>query len=152
MIRIIPWTSRFAAAIIAKPSPVHINLYRVTSFSTCLRASKYFSSSTRSNKPKSKDFLRLQSAFVQQSKRHCSHRRTMCKANVDLAGGSMDVGKGREVLPTNVKPVHYDLTLEPNFEKFSYEGTVIIEYVQLNAIWTSMPHRGVTYPVCKSFC
>jgi len=60
----------------------------------------------------------------------------MCKANVDLTGGSMDVGKGREVLPTNVKPVHYDLTLEPNFEKFSYEGKVIIEYVLLMALWT----------------
>ena len=44
-------------------------------------------------------------------------------------GGSVDVTKGREVLPTNVKPVHYDLTLEPNFEKFTYEGTVKIEYV-----------------------
>ena len=33
----------------------------------------------------------------------------------------------REVLPTNVKPMHYDLTLEPNFDKFTFEGTVIIE-------------------------
>lgn len=41
----------------------------------------------------------------------------------------MDVSKGREVLPTNVKPMHYDLTLEPDFEKFTYEGTVVIEYV-----------------------
>ncbi|SLM36209.1 aminopeptidase [Lasallia pustulata] len=39
----------------------------------------------------------------------------------------MDVSKGREVLPTNVKPLHYDLTLEPDFEKFSYEGTVVID-------------------------
>ena len=53
----------------------------------------------------------------------------MCKVQADIAGVSMDVSKGREVLPTNVKPVHYDLTLEPDFEKFSYEGTVVIEYV-----------------------
>lgn len=53
----------------------------------------------------------------------------MCKAHADIAGASMDVSKGREVLPTNVKPVHYDLTLEPDFEKFSYDGTVVIEYV-----------------------
>lgn len=53
----------------------------------------------------------------------------MCKFQADIAGVSMDVSKGREVLPTNVKPVHYDLTLEPDFEKFSYEGTVVIEYV-----------------------
>lgn len=47
----------------------------------------------------------------------------------DDISGSTNVSHGREVLPTNVKPVHYDLTLEPNFEKFSYDGTVIIEYV-----------------------
>lgn len=41
----------------------------------------------------------------------------------------MDITKGREILPTNVVPVHYDLTLEPDFEKFTYEGSVTIEYV-----------------------
>ena len=46
-----------------------------------------------------------------------------------LPGSSLDATKGREVLPKNVKPIHYDLTLEPDFEKFTYEGTVIIEYV-----------------------
>ena len=58
----------------------------------------------------------------------------MCKTNADLTSGSMGVGKGREVLPTNVKPVHYDLTLEPDFEKLSYEGTVIIEYARPKAL------------------
>ena len=53
----------------------------------------------------------------------------MCQKEYENAGGSMDVTKGREVLPTNVKPLHYDVTLEPNFEKFTYEGTVVIEYV-----------------------
>ncbi|KAK9487097.1 peptidase family M1-domain-containing protein [Lipomyces starkeyi] len=32
----------------------------------------------------------------------------------------------REILPQNVKPLHYDLTLEPDFEKFTFEGTVSI--------------------------
>ena len=41
--------------------------------------------------------------------------------------GSVDVAQAREVLPTNVKPVHYDLTLEPNFSNFSYQGKVVIE-------------------------
>lgn len=50
----------------------------------------------------------------------------MCKAQAET-GASVGVMKAREVLPTNVKPLHYDLTLEPDFDKFSYEGTVIIE-------------------------
>ena len=50
----------------------------------------------------------------------------MCRANAEIEG-SIDVTKSREVLPTNVKPVHYDLTLEPDFDKFSYQGTVTIE-------------------------
>lgn len=52
----------------------------------------------------------------------------MCSSRRDEVSGSTNV-QGREVLPTNVKPVHYDLTLEPNFEKFTYDGTVVIEYV-----------------------
>ena len=33
----------------------------------------------------------------------------------------------REVLPTNVKAVHYQLTLEPNFKDFTFNGKVDIE-------------------------
>lgn len=47
----------------------------------------------------------------------------------ELAGSTNVATHGREVLPANVKPVHYDLTLEPNFESFKYDGTVVIEYV-----------------------
>jgi aminopeptidase 2 len=47
----------------------------------------------------------------------------------DVTSSSIDVSKGREVLPKNVKPIHYDLTLEPNLETFEYEGKVVIEYV-----------------------
>lgn len=54
----------------------------------------------------------------------------MCRKSADISGGSVHVEANREVLPTNVKPLHYYLTLEPNFEKFSYEGTVVIEYVR----------------------
>lgn len=45
----------------------------------------------------------------------------------DVAGSGMDVSKGREILPANVIPRHYDLTLEPDFKKLTYEGTVIID-------------------------
>ncbi|KAL9605149.1 MAG: hypothetical protein Q9219_000083 [cf. Caloplaca sp. 3 TL-2023] len=65
----------------------------------------------------------------------------MCRAKEDIASTSVDVS-GREVLPTNVKPLHYDLTLEPDFEKFSYEGKVTIDlevkedtnFVSLNSL------------------
>lgn len=58
----------------------------------------------------------------------------MCRARrgEDGAPGSMPVAAaGREILPANVKPLHYDLTLEPNFEDFSFKGTVHIEYASL---------------------
>ena len=71
---------------------------------------------------------RLPTSFT--SIRHCSCRRRMCK--LDVGEGAIETGldasNGRELLPTNVKPVHYTLTLEPNFEDFSFEGKVIIEY------------------------
>ena len=72
-------------------------------------------------------------SFAQrQITRCCSFRTNMCRAKDDLAVASVDVSTGREVLPANVKPVHYSLTLEPNFEKFTYEGKVVIEYVKPN--------------------
>ena len=60
-----------------------------------------------------------------QRVRYCSCQRAMCKG-LDATGGATKV-KSREILPANVKPLHYDLTLEPNFGDFTYEGTVIIE-------------------------
>lgn len=64
--------------------------------------------------------------------RYCSHRRKMCRSHeADASDSSMNIAKGREVLPTNVKPLHYDVTLEPDFKTFEYEGTVAIEYVRL---------------------
>jgi aminopeptidase 2 len=51
----------------------------------------------------------------------------MCRQFGAEGHESIDIAKGREVLPKNVKPLHYDLTLEPDFEKFTYEGTVTID-------------------------
>lgn len=53
----------------------------------------------------------------------------MCRTfGADNPSSAMDITQAREVLPTNVKPLHYDLTLEPDFEKFTYDGSVTIEY------------------------
>ncbi len=44
-----------------------------------------------------------------------------------MAAGGVDVSKGREILPANVIPRHYELVLEPDFKKLTYEGTVVID-------------------------
>jgi aminopeptidase 2 len=44
----------------------------------------------------------------------------------EAVGGSINA-LGREILPANVIPRHYDLTLEPDLEKFTYKGHVIID-------------------------
>lgn len=87
---------------------------------------------------------------VAVSVRHCSHRRNMCKQfGADAPGAAMDISQAREVLPTNVKPLHYDLTLEPDFDKFTFEGSVTIEYATAAC---RHPHALslLTEPACKS--
>lgn len=51
-------------------------------------------------------------------KRYCS----MCNST----SGSMNIQ--REVLPSNVKPLHYDLTLKPNFKDFTFDGQLKIDF------------------------
>lgn len=77
------------------------------------------------SRPRSLQSRPSRSPLSQTSKRYCSYRR-MCSSRRDEPSGSTNV-QGREVLPTNVKPVHYDLTLEPDFKTFKYNGTVTIE-------------------------
>lgn len=64
----------------------------------------------------------------------------MCR-HAENVEGSTETTQGRDVLPTNVKPLHYDLTLEPDFENFTYKGTVIVEYVGEN--FQSLQFLGV---------
>lgn len=71
---------------------------------------------------------RIPSPVTLQQQRHCSHRRAMYRNGSDVASASHDLSHGREVLPKNVKPLHYDVTFEPNFETFKYEGTVVIDF------------------------
>lgn len=44
---------------------------------------------------------------------------------------SMDphAGTGRVVLPTNVRPTHYDLSLTPDLKNFTFHGQVNINLV-----------------------
>ena len=52
----------------------------------------------------------------------------MCKMHgTGVDSGAVDVTMGRQILPANVVPRHYDLTLEPDFEKLTYDGTVIVD-------------------------
>ncbi|KAH8676044.1 aminopeptidase 2 [Xylariales sp. PMI_506] len=56
----------------------------------------------------------------------------MCRLAGDdiehTGGANPDPTAGRVLLPTNVIPKHYDVTLEPDFEKFTFQGTVIIDF------------------------
>lgn len=52
----------------------------------------------------------------------------MCRSRGALEhGGGAPVETSRELLPANVVPTHYDVTLEPNFSKLTYDGTVVID-------------------------
>jgi len=90
---------------------------------------KYFHTSVPQVNSRSRAKNIYRSNLQRQPVRHCSYQRRMCYQHADVVSGSMDMTNSREILPTNVKPIHYDLTLEPNLEKFTFEGTVIIEYV-----------------------
>lgn len=55
----------------------------------------------------------------------------MCKLAGDVehtGGAAPDSNQSRELLPTNVIPTHYDVTLEPDFKAFTFEGKVDIEF------------------------
>lgn len=116
-------TARFFATPLGASS---LNAFRPLS----QRAPRYLSSSLRPIKPRHRTEFSSNRLPNRQAVRYCSCQRAMCTGDADLPGGSMDVKNARVLLPTNVKPSHYDLTLEPDFEKFTYEGNVVIEYVQ----------------------
>jgi hypothetical protein len=78
--------------------------------------------------PRNRNTVRNNRSTQYNSRRLCSTRRNMCRrANIEAASAA--VPNGRQLLPANVKPVHYDLTLEPEFETFTYDGTVKITSV-----------------------
>ncbi|KUI53963.1 Aminopeptidase 2, mitochondrial [Cytospora mali] len=51
----------------------------------------------------------------------------MCRhAGATESSSAVNVA-GRELLPVNVVPTHYDLTLEPDLSKFTFDGSVLID-------------------------
>ena len=86
-----------------------------------------------SKRPKPAESERTKVILQSSQHRHCSYR-SMCRSMADISG-SVDITKSREVLPTNVVPRHYDLTLEPDFEKFTFNGTG-----ELKVDDASLPH------------
>lgn len=68
----------------------------------------------------------------------------MCRHfGAENEGSAMAVQQAREVLPTNVKPLHYDLTLEPDFEKATYEGSVTIEYANALTLFPTVSRADI---------
>lgn len=53
----------------------------------------------------------------------------MCKLHggQDAASSGVNVTHGREILPANVIPKHYDLVLEPDFQKYTFNGKVTVD-------------------------
>lgn len=61
---------------------------------------------------------------TRSSARFCS---AMCRSRAGLEGSASANVQGRELLPANVVPRHYHLTVEPDFEKLTYNGSVVID-------------------------
>ncbi|KAL6409753.1 aminopeptidase [Ilyonectria robusta] len=112
-----PATSRSAN----RPQPTPLAPRSTSSVSRSVRSTASFSSTVR-------PLGRSRNSVSRQQQRHCSYRRAMYRNGSEAASASHDITHGRQVLPKNVKPHHYDLTLEPDFETFKYEGTVVIDF------------------------
>jgi len=50
----------------------------------------------------------------------------MCCSQQSIAGSTTFAD--RDILPGNVKPVHYDITIRPDMAKFTFAGTVKIQH------------------------
>ncbi|GMF62557.1 unnamed protein product [[Candida] boidinii] len=65
---------------------------------------------------------------VLTSKRHHSTCSRYTRLAENMCGSTVYViSTGRQILPTNVKPTHYNVTLEPLFDSFTFNGEVKIE-------------------------
>ncbi|CCE83179.1 Piso0_003751 [Millerozyma farinosa CBS 7064] len=70
-------------------------------------------------------FFILRSKFKNRYSQHIP-KRFMTTESTDRSRIE-SVNSKREVLPTNIKPLHYDVTLEPNFDTFTFDGHAKID-------------------------
>lgn len=57
-----------------------------------------------------------------------THQLQLPKLYRSMCSNGQSNPQGREVLPTNVTPLHYDLTLEPKFDTFKFNGQETIDF------------------------
>ncbi|ONH66737.1 Aminopeptidase 2, mitochondrial [Cyberlindnera fabianii] len=69
----------------------------------------------------------IQEEFAEKDGRPIGRLHLKIPVEGQLINISRRIPSDREVLPTNVKPTRYDLTLDPNFETFKFDGTVKID-------------------------
>lgn len=121
---------------VAPPRSLQSTSLRPVTGHSCLRSyssapAKLYSHQVASPRSSPRNhILRSSNKLSRNQTRSCSYQRhSMCRHSLgaDVVESGVDVTKGRVVLPTNVKPLHYRLTLEPNLESFEYYGTVEIE-------------------------
>lgn len=91
----------------------------------------YHISSFRRHPPPKQHFYNPKRLNAHRQVRHCSYRNNMCRLRESGANDHPTAinTPQRQLLPADVKPIHYDLTLEPNLTSFEYHGTVVITYV-----------------------
>lgn len=90
--------------------------------SRCIQTSTSSTSSGRHRALKASRITTLTTwRGIHQGCRSCM----MAKAHAEAAGSSAQ--SARDLLPTNVVPRHYHVTLEPDLEKFTFDGTVVVD-------------------------
>ncbi|KAI0113996.1 peptidase family M1-domain-containing protein [Nemania sp. FL0031] len=139
-----PLTTRVRLQHRTRPQPVHaahwirnhhlsaIRLSSIPQATSSTTSLSPFSTPPRAPRGSHIRLSRLPTSISTSFVRYCSYRRhNMCRLAGDtehFGGANPDPTMGRELLPTNVIPTHYDVTLEPDFQKFTFEGKVVIDF------------------------
>src|SRR5687768_9525793 len=76
----------------------------------------------RDTQPRSIRFGKVSISKDVKSRTYCTMRRAQAEAAAVTTAKS-----ARDLLPANVIPRHYDVTIEPDLDKFTFEGKVAID-------------------------